>query len=145
MVELNPLTVQHLDPKVTEEISADHKLVIFQVENTDLFTLHAWIKQVMTTLQNWPAGHPCLMMHDFHKCGGGILSADLHDDLNVLHQLRPDLARCVALVLPPTADVEAVQLAINTRDLGVSSRYPIHWELFTHRKDALKWLSSQDG
>ncbi len=144
MIELNPLTIQHHYPQVIEEYSSDRKLAIFVLENSAPATIRAWTHEVKETLEKWPSGYPCLLIHDFHKIGRFVLNADMWNSFHELHRLRPDLERYVALIMPFNSDLQPIRLAIRTRDLGVPSYYPIHWEVFGHRKAALSWLIDKE-
>ncbi len=140
MSNINPFIVEHVSPGVVKERSANGKLVIFVIDNGKDETIAAWANAVKDELERWPNGHPCLFLHDLHKSGMRAFDAHMQDDFQELYQYRPDLERYVAAVLPANSNADIARLDVMVRELKAKYTYPVHWDVFTDRKQALEWL-----
>jgi len=143
MFNFEPFVVEHISPGVLKKRSANGKLDIFSMDNGREQTVAAWADAVKTELMRWPAGYPCLLLHDLRKTGLLAFGAEMQTDFEELFQLRPDLERYVALVMPADFSAEIVRLDILVRELQAKIGYPVHWKVFTHRHDAMGWLLSK--
>lgn len=146
MSEINPFHVEHVTADITQEISADHRLVIFDVANSGSATMSHWVDQVKGVLTDWPADTPCLLLHDLHRSGSSF-ELYMTEKFPELYVFRPHLSRQVAFVMPhafsedQTKEVESeTELAVRCRELESHQKYPVRWELFHDRRSALKWI-----
>ncbi len=138
---LAPLNCQHPARGIVVERSADHRLCILMVNDGKPATLDDWKDYTQTVLSNWPQGQPCLLLHDLHRSGFAAFNADMQRKFEELYHFRPGLERLVAVVLPTEWGVDRIaQLDIKMRELLAPYHYPVHWEVFTKRDAALRWL-----
>lgn len=143
MLNVNPFSVEHVTPGVMKEISANGKLVIFTLDNGSTETIYGWVRAAQATLLAWHDQPTCFILHDFHRCGEAAVQARIHENYQELSKVRPDLPRYVAVVAPQGSSLTDTRLLIKVNELKAPSRYPIHWEVFAKRRDALKWLLSK--
>ncbi len=132
--------VEHVSPGVLKERSGSGEMVIFEVEDGSRQTIADWAFAVEDELQRWPTGYPCLFLHDLHRSGLLAFGADMQLDFERLFHLRPALRRFAAVIMPPNDSVDIARLDCKLRRLKEAYNYPVEWEVFTRRKDALNWL-----
>lgn len=141
LTDLNPFVIDRVAPGVVKEKSTNGLLNIFVVENGHEVTVNRWAEAVKQTLLEWTTNQPCFLLHDLHKSGRAALDAHMHEDFQALYNLRGDMERYVAFVMPQgsidLARMESELLAIKEKRSGTSR---IHWSMFADRKEALRWL-----
>ena len=140
MLAFSPFIIEHVSPSVIKERSANGKLIIFAIDNGQEQTVAAWAHATKDELLRWPNGYPCLFLHDLHKSGMLAFGAHMQDDFQRLYQLRPDLERYVAVVMPANSSEELSRLDIRVRELKAKFDYPVHWNVFPDRGSAMAWL-----
>jgi hypothetical protein len=143
MSEVNSFIVEHVSPSVIKERSSSGDMVIFEIEDSGRQTLADWASAVEDELQRWPSGYPCLFLHDLHRSGILAFGTDMQADFERLFHLRPELKRYAAVVMPPNDSVDIARLDCMLRKLKEAHNYPVTWEIFTKRKQALRWLYMQ--
>jgi hypothetical protein len=141
--EANRFIVEHVSPSVFKERSSGGEMVIFEIEDGGRQTIADWAAAVEDELQRWPSGYPCLFLHDLHRSGILAFGAEMQADFERLFHLRPELKRFVAVVMPQNDSVEIARLDCMLRKLKEAHNYPVTWEIFTKRKQALNWLYTQ--
>jgi hypothetical protein len=146
MSEINPFHIEHVTDDITQEISADHRLMIFRVENNNPATMNNWGNQVETALAQWPDKSRCFIIHDLHHCGN-LFELYMTKKYPELYTLRPELPRQIAIVMPHNFSEEdarqvqaETQLAIRRCELETHQKYPVRWEMFHNRRNALNWI-----
>ncbi len=143
MSDFGLFIVEHVSPSVIKERSSNGKLIIFSIDNGQDRTVAAWADAVKDELLRWPNGHPCLFLHDLHKSGMLAFGAHMQDDFQRLYELRPDLERYVAVVMPANSSEEIARLDVRVRELKAKSDYPVHWNVSPDRESAMAWLLDQ--
>ena len=138
--DFNPFIIEHLSRTVIKERSANGKLIIFDIQNGENETVATWTRVVEDELMHWPASRPCLLLHDLHKSGLLAFGTLMQGAFQEMFELRPDLRRYVAVVMPTGIAAEIAHLDTLVRELKAQIDYPVHWDVFTNRMDALVWL-----
>lgn len=139
MEAFEPFVVEHLGPGVIRERAQNGKLVIFAVDNGQDQTIAIWADAVRDTVSTWPNNMPCMMMHDLVKSGQLAFDAHMEADFKDIYEMRPDLERYVAFILPQDV-IDTVRLDIETFQLEHYRNYTFHWAIFPDRRSALDWL-----
>ena len=140
-IVIYPLTYEHLAPGLIRERSADQKLCIFVVHDGLAATIDAWETCARDVLNEWPTTRPCLLIHDFNRGWLGDFGKNMLGRFERLYTFRPDLKRQVAIILPHNVTISVlVELDIRLREMAAPYKYPIRWEVFAKRTEALKWL-----
>ena len=67
----------------------------------------------------------------------------MQEDFQALFQLRPDLERYVAVVMPANFIAEIARLDVLVRELRARTGCKVHWKVFTNRRSAMGWLLSK--
>ena len=132
--------VEEAAPGVTREYSADGHIVIFGVHDGSTQTIARWADQVKATLLRWPADQPCFLLHDLHRSSFHAFDSFMRTKFDELFVLRPQMERWVAVILPEGDGARFARINTRVRELLVASSYPVHWEIFTSRKQATNWL-----
>ncbi len=140
MSDLGGFIVEHVSPNIVKERSRNGEMVVFEIADGSVTTVSQWASAVEDELCRWPSGYPCLILHDLHKSGRLAFGAEMQADFERLFHLRPDLKRYVAVIMPPNDSVDIARLDCLIRKLNEAEHYPVNWEIFTKRKDALTWL-----
>ena len=139
---LLPLRCEYPARGIILERSADSTLYIFVVQDSKPETLDAWKNCTKTVLSKWPLARPCLFLHDLRRTSLSAFNADMQGKFEELYRFRPQLERLVAVVLPTYWGVDRIaQLDLRLRSLTAPYGYAIYWEVFTGRRDALRWLT----
>lgn len=133
-------TVEQVAPGVTCERSTDGQIIIFGVHDGSSQTIVRWAEQVKIALLNWPACRPCYMLQDLHHSSLNAFNEIMQSKLSDLFLLRPDLERWVAVILPDEDSARFAQLDVRVCELMVAASYPVHREIFTDRRQAMRWL-----
>jgi len=137
--------VSHLIGGITYEYSEAHPLHVFKIENGQQSTLDSWVTYVQQLFERWKGVSPLLMMHDFSRLHWWELGEQFDDCTNQLFASHSTLKRFVALVTPEENYTQILRLEYRMRELLMSRGYPVHWDVFYHRKAALAWLHSNLG
>ncbi len=140
MFNFEPFIVEHVSPDVRKQRSANGNLDIFYVSNGQEPTIRTWAEAVKDDLLHWQSGSPCLVLHDLHKSGALAFGPTMQADFQELFQLRPELERYVAVVMPADFSAEIARLDVLVRELQAEAGYPVHWKVFTSRGAATRWL-----
>jgi len=143
MFDFDPFTHEQISPSVVKKRSANGKMDIFYTHDGQEQTIAAWANAVKAELMRWSPGYPCLLLYDFRKTGLLNFGAEMQADFEALFQLRPDLERYVAVVMPPDMSTEIARLDVLVRELRANAGYPVHWKVFTSRQQAMGWLLSK--
>ncbi len=142
MASRGHFTLERVAPGVIQERSEDGRLIVFRIEDGSKETVCAWADCAEALILDWPAKQPCLLLNDLHKSGMLAFSACMQDKLQELHQLRPELRRFVALVVPDfTADLARLEALM--QELSALQGGEHYWKVFTARQPAMIWLLSR--
>ncbi len=132
--------VEQIAPGITRELSTDGQIMIFGVHDGSYQTIARWAEQVEIALQEWPAYQSCYLLQDLHHSSYNAFNEIMQTKLSELFLLRPDLERWVAIILPDEDSAKFARLDVRVCELMVSTRYPVHREIFTNRRQAMRWL-----